>query len=56
MPGISLTAKSCRVKFLDLVNDAHLLAKYQPFMVKNVEILRNYVANRQCFLSEDSEA
>lgn len=56
IPGLSLTAKGCRIKILDLVNDDHLPAKYRPFMVKNVEILRNYVANRQRFLSDDFEA
>jgi len=52
IPGISLTAKGCRIEILDLVNDSHLPAKYRPFMVKNVEILRNYVANRQRYLSD----
>jgi len=55
IPAVSLTAKGCRVKMLDLVNEKHLPSKYKPFMVKNVEIMRNYVKQRQHYLSNEFE-
>jgi len=55
IPAVSLTAKGCRLKMLDLVNEKHLPSKYKPFMVKNVEILRDYIKQRQHYLSNDFE-
>ena len=55
IPAVSLTAKGCRLKMLDLVNEKYLPSKYKPFMVKNVEILRNYTKQRQHYLSNEFE-
>jgi len=55
IPAVSLTSKGCRLKMLDLVNEKHLPSRYKPFMVKNVEIMRNYTKQRQHYLSSDFE-
>merc|ERR1719410_2069413 len=56
IPAVSLTAKGCKLKLLNFLDDEHLPPKYRPFMVKNVEIIRNFIKQRQYYLSSTFEA
>eukprot|EP01083_Nonionella_stella_P185153 674319_1 len=56
IPAVSLTAKGCKLKLVPFLEDKYLPAKYKPFMLKNVEILKNSVAKRQYYLSNEFEA
>ena len=56
IPAVSLTAKGCKLKILDFLDERYLPPKYRPFMVKNVEIIRNHIKQRQHYLSNTFES
>jgi len=56
IPAVSFTAKGCQLEILDLLEDKYMPAKLRPFMLKNVEIIRNDIKQRQFYLSDSFEA
>eukprot|EP01084_Bolivina_argentea_P245807 411459_1 len=55
LPAISMTAKGGKLKLINFLNDKYLPDKYKPFMIKNVQIIQNYIKRRQYYLSNKFE-
>ena len=55
IPAVSLTAKGCQLKLIDFLDDKYLPNQYKPFMVKNVQIIQNYLRHKEYCLSNEFE-
>eukprot|EP00484_Ammonia_sp_Unknown_P025557 CAMPEP_0197029718 /NCGR_PEP_ID=MMETSP1384-20130603/9111_1 /TAXON_ID=29189 /ORGANISM="Ammonia sp." /LENGTH=785 /DNA_ID=CAMNT_0042458937 /DNA_START=41 /DNA_END=2398 /DNA_ORIENTATION=+ len=55
IPAVSMTAKGCKLQIIDLLDDKYLPEIYQPFMIKNVQILQAHLQQKQHYLSNEFE-